>query len=240
MELRQYWQIVRRRLWVVLALLLIVAVASIFARPKRAPAYQTSMRFILGLEPELKTGDYYSYDKYYTWLTAEYLVDDVSEWVRSGAFAQAVSNRLAAAGIVVPAGAISGATQAGRLHRILTVSITWGDARQLADIANAIAEALPTEIARDMAQVGSSGVRAILIDPPVISMVGASLKEKMDLPIRLFLALAAGIALAFLLDYLDTSVRSSQEVEANGILVLAEIPPASERGGLGLFRRRVP
>ena len=238
MELRQYWQIVRRRLWIVLALLLIVGVASLIMRPKRAPAYQTSMRFVLGVEPEAKTGDYYTYDKYYTWLTAEYLVDDAAELVRSGAFAQAVSNKLAGQGISLPAGAIQGSTQSGRLHRILTVGITWGDAGQLAHISNAVAELLPTEIARHLAQVGQSNVTASLIDTPAISAVGPGLREKLDLPIRLVLALLAGIVLAFVLDYLDDGVRSRQEVESAGVQVLAEIPPL--HSSMGAFRRRAP
>ena len=239
MELRQYWQIIRRRLWIIIALLAVMAAASLVVRPTRAPTYQTSMRFLLGLEPEPKTGDYYTYDKYYTWLTAEYLVDDVSELVRSVAFAQAVSTRLSSAGITVPAGAISGSTQAGRLHRVLTVNIGWGDAGQLADIANAVAPTLPEEIALHLAQVGTSGVTASLIDPPVIGMVGSGLQEKLDLPIRLFLALAAGIVLAFVLDYLDDSMHSRKEVESQGLTVLAEIPTTG-RGWLNPFQRRLP
>jgi len=240
MELRQYWQIVRRGLWIVVSLLLIVLAATVLVRPKRALTYQATMRFIMGLEPEIRTGDYYGYDKYYTWLTTEYLVDDVSELVRSRAFAQAVSDRLVGIGINVPAGAIHGSTQAGQLHRILTVSIFWGDATQLADIANAVAAALPGEIARHFAQVGTSGVYASLIDPPAIGLVGASLREKLDVPIRLFLALIAGIALAFLLDYLDDTVRNRQELEENGINVLAEIPPARHHHWPGLSRQRLP
>jgi capsular polysaccharide biosynthesis protein len=235
MELREYWRILQRRIWVVAALLLVVAAASLATRPARQPTYQASLRFVLGLDPEPKTGDYYSYDKYYTWLTAEYLVDDVAEMVRSGAFAAAISAKLADQGVRVSAGAISGSTQAGRLHRILTVSIAWGDARQLPDIANAIALVLPSEIARHMAQVGTAGVSASLIDPPAIGAVGASLRERLDLPIRLFLALLAGIVLAFLLDYLDQSVRTHHEVEAAGIDVLGEIPR-----GRGLRRRHIP
>lgn len=238
MELRQYWQIVRRRLWIVLALLLIVGLASLIVRPKRAPAYQTSMRFMLGVEPEAKTGDYYTYDRYYSWLTAEYLVDDAAELVRSGAFALAVSGKLTDQGISLPAGAIQGSTQSGRLHRILTVGITWGDAEQLTHIANAVAQLLPTEVARHLAQVGQSNVTASLIDAPAIALVGPSLREKLDLPIRLALALLAGIVLAFALDYLDDGVRSRQEIESAGVHVLAEIPSA--RGSMGAFRRRAP
>ncbi len=236
MELRQYWQIIYRRWWIIVSLLLVVLLVSMLMRPTRAPVYVASMRFMMGLEPEAKSGDYYTYDKYYTWLTAEYLVDDVSELVRSGAFAQAVSQQLANEGITVPAGAIRGSTQAGTLHRILTVSIVWGDAGQLTHIANAVVAVLPSEITKHFAQVGTSGVYASLIDPPGIGGVGASLREKMDIPIRLLLALVAGIALAFVLDYLDDRVRNRGELENAGVAVLAEIPSARSHP-LGPTRR---
>ena len=50
------------------------------------------------------------------------------------------------------------------------------------------------------------------------------LRERLDLPLRLLLALAAGVALAFLLDYLDDSVRSAAELEEMGLAVVGEIP----------------
>jgi len=240
MELRQYWQIIRRRLWIVAVLFVVVLVSSILTHRAPSTAYQSNMRFMIGLEPEAKSGDYYTYDKYYTWLTAEYLIDDAAELVRSGAFAQAVSSHLAGTGINVPAGAIHGSTQAGQLHRVLTVSVFWGDAEQLADIANAVVAVLPGEISRHFAQVGTSSVYASLIDPPASFAIGASLKQKLDLPLRLLLALVAGVVLTFLLDYLDETVHSKRELEQGGVDVLAEIPPLRYRDKFGLPRQRLP
>jgi capsular polysaccharide biosynthesis protein len=240
MELRQYWQIIRRRLWVVFSLFLIVLAIGFLKRAPSTQGYQANMRFLMGLEPEAKTGDYYTYDKYYTWLTSEYLIDDASELVRSKAFAEAVSKQLASQGIQVPAGAIQGSTQAGQLHRILTISVGWGDAKELGDIANAIVAVLPGEIAWHFAQVGTSSVHASLIDPPTLFAIGASLKQKLDLPLRLFLSVVAGIALAFVLHYLDDSVLSRQELEQSGLNVLAELPPVRRPGVFHLPWRRLP
>jgi capsular polysaccharide biosynthesis protein len=238
MELREYWHIIRRRLHIVITPFLVVLVLSLLFRPARAPAFQASMRFMLGLEPEARSGDYYAYDKYYTWLTAEYLVDDAAELVRSSAFAEAVSGELEGSGITIHPGAIQGSTQAGQLHRILTVSIVWGDPDQLGAIANAVVGVLPVEIARHFAQVGTGGVAASLIDPPAIGPLGASLRDKLDIPLRLVLALFAGLGLAFVLHYLDNTVRQRLELEQDGIQVLAEIPPHAR--GLGLLHKRLP
>jgi capsular polysaccharide biosynthesis protein len=195
-------------------------------------SYQASMRFAVGVSPEPRTGDYYTYDRYYTWLASEYLVDDLAEVLKSAGFAAAVSEELSGQGIRLPAGAIQGSTQAGKLHRILSVSIGWGKENELRQIANGVVSVLGKRSAEFLAQLGSENAAVALIDPPVVSPVGASLKERLDLPIRLFLALLIGVALAFALDYLDESVRNSQEVEAAGMPLLGQVPPYPRKSWL--------
>ena len=107
----------------------------------------------MGLLPENGAGKYYTYDQYYTWLTSEYLADDLSEVVRSQVFAQDVSKRL---GNTVPAGVIQGATNPQKTHRILTVSITTGSAEQSMAIAGAAAAALQEQGDKYFAQVNAA------------------------------------------------------------------------------------
>jgi capsular polysaccharide biosynthesis protein len=224
MELRQYWRIIRKRFWIVIALVAIVLIISLIFRPRSPTIYQTSIRFTVGLAPEYRSADYYTYDRYYTWLASEYLVDELTEIVGSGAFARVVSEELANSDLDIPAGALRGSLGANRVHRILTVHITWGDKAQLAEIANATARALPEHSADFLGQLENTDADIRLIDPPVVLPTARSLKDKLDLPIRLFLALMAGVALTFLLDYLDDTVRDRAEVEAMGLAVLGEIP----------------
>ena len=228
MELRRYWRIVRRRLWVVVTLLAVVGAASLALGPRPSPAYQATMRFTVSLEPE-RGGGYYTYDRYYTWLASEYLVDELTEVVGSAAFAEAVSRELAEEGIEMAAGPLRGAMTASRRHRILTVRITWGDEAELRDIANAAVRALQEHAADFLGQLGGRRADLRLIDPPFVSPAPRSLRERLDLPIRLLLALLAGLALTFLLDYLDDTVRDRAELEAMGLTVLGEIPPLPGR-----------
>ena len=228
MELRQYWRIVYKRLWIVVALVAIVLISGLVFRPGRPALYQTSMRFTVGLVPESRSGDYYAYDRYYTWMTSEYLVDELTEIVGSEAFARAVSEELAHSDLDILAGDLHGSLEADRKHRILTLHIT-GDQAQLREIANAAAKALRERSADFLGQLGTTDADIRLIDPPVVLPAARSLKEKLDLPIRLFLALLAGVALTFLLDYLDDTARDRAEVEAMGLAVLGEIPPLPGR-----------
>lgn len=227
MELRQYLGIIKRRVWIPLFLVVAVALA-VLLRGSPPPAYAASMRFVVGLRPEPRTGAYYTYDRYYTWLTAEYLIDDMAEIVKSAAFAQAVEETVTASGewenIAGLAGAIQGSTSSGKLHRILTVTISWGDPSQLADISAAVAAVLEHRIATFFALSESDQIELRMIDPPAVGLVPPSLTQRLQAPVRIVLALLAGVALTFLLDYLDETVRDRREIEEMGVPVLGEIP----------------
>mgnify|MGYP001125086172 CR=1 FL=1 len=220
MELREYWRIFARRWWLALLPALIVA-GYLLATYHRPPTtYQAFMNFAAGLPPEVKPDDY-TYDRYYTWLTAEYLVDDLAEVVKSEAFARDVAD---AAEMPMPPGAIRAATSAGKLHRVLNVSISWPDPDQLAVIANAVVSVLTDQAGVYFAQLSTESAVVSLIDSPTVVPVGPSLRERLDLPLRLALALAAGIGLAFLLHYMDPTVRHRSDAQALGIPLLAEVP----------------
>jgi capsular polysaccharide biosynthesis protein len=226
MELREYWRVVVRRWWLPVGLaLLVAAVSLVMQRPwqPRPLSYTASMRFNVGIKPERIPG-VYTYDRYYTMLTSEYLVDDLGEIVRSQAFAVEVSKRLAGQGIMVPAGAIGASTQPGKLHRIMTVNVNWPKEDQLRAIANAVAATLTESSADFFSQFSAEEADIRMIDPPVVGAVGPPARDQLDLPLRVLLALAAGLGLAFLLDYLDRSIRGASDVEALGLTVLSEIP----------------
>ncbi|MEA3408092.1 MAG: hypothetical protein U9R48_08440 [Chloroflexota bacterium] len=220
MELRRYWCIVRRRLWIIIVLLTVSALSYLLFTPPRTASYTVSMRFLVGLKPEQKP-QVYTYDRYYTWLTAEYLIDDLAEVVKSHGFAQDVA---ALSGISVPPGAIQGATASGKLHRILTVNVTWADQKQLKAIGEAVVDALNDRADDYFAQFGGERAVISVIDPPQVQSVGPSLRQRIDLPLRLLLAGGLGIALTFFLDYVDDSIRHRDDLEELGIPVLGEIP----------------
>ncbi len=226
MELRAYWKIIVRRWWLPIGLMLLVTALTLAMQKPWQPQpvrYNAAMRFNVGIAPERIPG-VYTYDRYYTMLTSEYLVDDLGEIVRSQAFAAAVSARLADQGLVVPAGTIGANTQPGKLHRILTVNVGGGNETQLRAIAEAVAATLTEGSAEFFGQFSADEADIRLIDPPTISQVGQSARTQLDLPLRALLALAAGIALAFLWHYLDTTVRERAELEQMGLTVLGEIP----------------
>jgi len=221
MLLRRYWQIIMRRIWITLLLLVVVTTSYFLFNQPSSPTYTASMRFVVGIEPESLPDDVYGYDRYYTWLTSEYLIDDLSEVVKSESFASDVAAR---SGIPVQANAIQGSTSSGKLHRILSISITWPDDQELQQIADTVVQVLTTNAEAYFKQLGTERTVISVIDSPHPTLVGESLRDRLDLPIRLLLALAVGILIEFLLDYLDTSIRSADDLRELGIPVLASVP----------------
>jgi len=227
MELRQIWQIIRRRWQFPVLLTVLTGLFSLVQmRPWQPvpPTYAASLRMLVGVLPAVEA-DIAAYDpRYYAWLTSEYLVDDFTEVVRSELFARNVSARLSQQEIQVPPGVIRGSAATGKQHRIITLSFTWGNAEELTAIAEATADELTENAPQYFRVLGTDGAGITLLDAPAVGPVAPGLRDRLEFALRLLLALFAGLGLAFLVDYLDTSVRARAELEEMGYPVLGEIP----------------
>jgi hypothetical protein len=106
----------------------------------------------------------------------------------------------------------------------MTVTITWSDRAEVQAIAEAVAAVVEDGGADYFPQLAGVEAQAVLIDGPGIGQAGRSLRDRLDLPLRLLLALVAGVAIAFLWDYLDDTVSDRSDLEAMGAPVLGEIP----------------
>jgi len=222
MELKHYAQIIWKRAWIPLLLVIVVAAVSLLTRTAPPPSYSLTTSFSIGVTPKT-VDDEYTFDGNYAWISSEFLADSLTELVGGQKFAEDVNAHLAAMGSStrIPAGLIVSETK----HRIVRLNISWGNPDELAEIGRAVGQAMQQDILKYFPQAGESRIQITIIDvsgPRVTNP--QSLRQTLDLPIRIILALAAGIALTFLLDYLDDSVRGRAELEAMGIPVLAEVP----------------
>jgi len=231
MELRQYWHIVWKRIWIPVLLLAVVLVVSLVLRRPTSPQYQASGRVLVDVPP-LEAVEGMGFDPRLTAPQAtEYLVDDFTQFVSSQAVADAISQRLAGQGIQVPPGVLQSSTASEQIHRVVTIRVTWADPNEALTILNAAVEVLMQEAPAYFGRLGLEQPQVTLFDGPGVSPVPPTLSERLDLPVRLLLALLAGIALAFLLDYVDDSIRGRQDLEDMEIQVLAEVP--GRRGWFG-------
>ena len=231
MELREYTRVVWRYVWLIAALVLVVGVGSWLFRSQPAPQYTASVRFTIGVNAPPATS-VQGYDPILTsYQASEYIRDDFVEIVQSDVFADDVNAQLKQAGVngvTITKGNISAAVEKQR--RLMSMTVSWNNPEQAQKIADAAVANLSQNNNKYFAQLGATGAMIAVIDKPAVSRVGASLREQVDIPIRVLIALLAGIALAFVLDYLDSSVRDAREAEALGLHVIGEIPRPRRRG----------
>jgi capsular polysaccharide biosynthesis protein len=228
MELRASWKVLVRRWPLALIPFLVVLALGLATYHRPAPAYNVGIRFTAGQPPVAGSGADYEDDRYYPWLTSEYIVNGLADWVKSGAFATAVSEELAAEGIDVPAGAIRGTVASDNVRSVLLLSMTFGNREQLAAMIDAASRVLQTRNMEAFPFLGEPAV-VVPLDEPVINQIPAGLRATLDLPLRLVLAAGAGLGLAFLVNYLDPTVQSRADLEAAGLQVLVEIPRHKKR-----------
>ncbi len=227
MELRAYWAILKRR-WVAPLLLpiLVALFSAVQLRPWETPppSYTATMRLLIGVLP-LEGADAAQYDpRYYAWMTSEYLVDDFTEVLAAELFASAVNLRLAERGIAIPAGLIRAQANTGQQHRIIRLTFNWHDPVALQAIADAAVAELEQNASSYFAQLGTQGAGVQLMDSPTVVPVGQSARERVEWPLRILLALVAGVGVAFLREYMDDTVRRREELEEMGLPFLVAVP----------------
>jgi capsular polysaccharide biosynthesis protein len=234
MELREYWRIFARRWWLALLPALVVVAYTLLTHDKPPTIYQAHMNFTAGLPPETNPNQY-SYDGYYAWLTSEYIANGLSDAARRERFAAAVGARLAANGVLmpdgapIPPGAIQGSIATDNAQSLFVVYVTWGDPDTLLAIADAVTLEMTENAGNYFPQLADLPVPpARRVDMPVPVAVPPSLRNQLTGPaMRMILGVAVGLALVFLLHYLDPTVHDRAELEALGFNVLGEIPRRS-------------
>lgn len=231
MELRTFLRILWPRWWLVVAPPLVVLAHLLVTYRPPPTVYQVVMRFAAGTVPAGLSVDY---DRYYSWLTSEYIANGLADVARTRVFAEAVATRLAEAGFPTDPTAIQGAIVTDNAQSIAVVYLTWPDPAQAVAVAQAVAAELTENITVYFPQIPwpeEAGPAARLLDPPTPVPLPPSLRAQLMGPaIRLALALGVGVGLALMGHYLDPTVREEEELQALGFPVLARIPPDRERG----------
>jgi capsular polysaccharide biosynthesis protein len=229
-ELRGYWNIIRRRWWLPVAITLVALIASTAVGLRGASAYKTEMRLAVSTIPTPDPNSTLYYDPtYYSNLDSEYLADDMSELMTSRAFAGDVKRELATSStpVDVDVEAVMNATRAKKTHRFIDISITTATLDQGQQIAGSISRILqdPAHLAIYLKALTAYNTQMTVVTPPDTHRANSPIGLISEIGLRTVIGLVIGVSLAFLVDYIDPSLRSRQETEALlRVPVLGEIP----------------
>jgi capsular polysaccharide biosynthesis protein len=223
MELQNYWHILRRRWWLALIPAVVVLAVGLATYQRPSPSYNVGLRFMVAQEPSSGT-ELSDEERLANWHASEYIAHGLNDWVRGGQFAELTSQRLAAEGLAVPPPVIQGSIAADNTRSKLELYMNHGDPELLAAMITAAAAVLVEQNHLGLPQLGGRPAVINQLDQPVVNLSPVGMRGRLDLLIRLGLAVAAGLGLALLAEYLDPNLRSRAELEALGLSVLGEIP----------------
>jgi capsular polysaccharide biosynthesis protein len=225
MELRAYGAVLRRHARLIGLITLATLIVSVGMALRGPSAYTASMRLAISVVPDPRVGDFFKYDSYYSVLTSEYLADDLSELLRSEAFAADVSAEL---GNTVEPDAIVDLTRTKKTHRLLDVQIASSDPQRALAIAEAYERVLNTKLGEYLAFLQTNNGFVRIVNRPKVGRTNTLPLTAAEIGLRTMAGLLGAVGLAFLLDYVDDRLRDRRQVESFlGTTVLAEIPSTS-------------
>jgi capsular polysaccharide biosynthesis protein len=214
MELRQYWDVIWRRRWLVLVIVLAATAVSVVMFVRTPWTYETQVKFITRQAPDAPTlqSTLFINQPYASWIGSEFLVDEYTEIVKSDAFAIAVNEEIGG-GLNVPF--IKASIDADRKNRELRLIVTGRSPQEAAQLADAAGKVLT--------QVRIKPIQGIFADDkPVFTQIDLASpdrtissrnRELINAAVRIAIGVVAALALTFLLEYLDNSVRDERDAE---------------------------
>lgn len=226
MELRAYWSVVWRWRWLVVAVALGVFVATLAVQPREPTLFKAVFQVAVVPNLQKAPGDNYAREQYYEFITAELLVDDAMYTIKTAKF-QADAVQRASAALNRP---VSGSVDVKKSHKVMEVTVTADDPDQAQALAKAVLDAVQDPTGKLFSSVVNFQPQlAVTADISVGEASGPN-RALLYLALRVVLGILGGLGLAFLLEYLDDSLRTAKEVvHATGLPVLAEIPAGRTR-----------
>ena len=238
MELIAIWNVLRRY-WLLIAIpAFITLLWTLPALPDAISppeTYGLTMRFSAAVPPDLENAlaaatdsitrsGTYEDTSYVPWLASEYVVVNLPQWVTSSSFASHVSDHIREQDLDISTDDLRPAFNADSSRSILVVFLGWDDEAELEKIAAATITVLQTQNQEYFPQLATEPAQITPLDEIDVVRTTPPLTSRFRPFIRLLIGLAAGIGLAFLADYLDDTIRSTNDLEQLDVTVIGAVP----------------
>lgn len=219
-ELRQYWDILRKRWMIVLALPLIAAITSgVISFYVIKPVYQASTTLIVGKKADTAQVAAQNFDNNSVLLANQQLAKTYGTIAQSRTVEQ---NVIKALELSISVAALDGMISINPVKstEILEIQVTNTDPVLASSIANTMAQEFSKAVI-EIKKVDSVSI----VDTAVTPESPVKPNKRLNVLIALVVGLMASVGLVFLLEYFDNTLKTSNDVETLlGIPVLGMIP----------------
>ncbi|QHT48032.1 capsular biosynthesis protein [Bacillus sp. SB49] len=207
-SLKEIFEVIKKRIWLIIALAVGAAVLSAaYTIFLVTPTYESSSQFIVNQSQEQKANAAYDINEirtnvelintYNVIIESPRILDRVAEELNLDLSAEALSSKITVANAAE--------------SQVVNVTATDANALMAADIANTTVEIFKEEVPTLMNGVDNIQVlteASVGADPAPVSP-----NTTLNIAIALVVGLMLGVGIAFLLEYLDNTVKSEQDID---------------------------
>ncbi|RKQ33507.1 YveK family protein [Oceanobacillus halophilus] len=188
-DLKQYFDLLRRRFWIVILITIITTLAGYFySSDDYVPEYESSRRLIIGSETE-------DMSTLMVMIKDPIIMQRVGDEVKTTKSPETIANQIDVARIDE--------------SQVVEISVMDLDPEMAANIANATADSFKSEIENIL---GVTDVQ--LLSEAKVNLNPINAPSNSTTVIALLFGLVVGIGFIFLLDSLDVKIRKESEVES--------------------------
>ncbi|CEG22022.1 Capsular polysaccharide type 8 biosynthesis protein cap8A [Planococcus massiliensis] len=221
-SLQELFTTLKKRLVLIIALTVIaVIIAGVVSYTLLTPIYQTSTQILVNQEQTEATQltnqniqtDLQLINTYSVIIKSPAILDQVAQQLDLGLTAEQLNSKIT----------VSNAENS----QVVNVSVEDADPAIAVDIANTTADVFQNEILELMSVDNVS-----ILSPAMLKEDPTPIKPNpmLNMAIAAVIGLMLGVGIAFLLEYLDTTIKSDQDIEdVLGIPVLGMISPIEEK-----------
>ena len=221
MELILVMRVLLRRWWLVL---IPVIVAAIFAVPELlanettvSSGYRTQFSYSAAQNSsnfDVRDGDYQD-----VWLASEFVVNAFTDWLQSSSFKEELVSETGNADLLNGLNIV-----ADNNRSIGVVDMSHPDEASLSTLREASITILQTRNQAYFPHLGDRPAQVTIINQALVTPAPAPLTDRFEPLLQLGVAFFAGLVLVGVVEYFDRTIRYRDEVEAEGLVVLASIP----------------
>lgn len=205
MEIKQYFQILKKRWWIIILLPLIASLAAAYTSFYiLKPEYKSDTTlYIINKYHDPQTGPVYN-----ELMVGQYLVKDYRELIKSRTVTSTVIEDLKLYGMTPETLAKKISVNSKNDTRIIEISVQDENPERAREIADKVSEVFKGKVI-DLMRVDNVSI----VDPAQLPVEPIGPRPLRNIVISFFAGIMAAAGLIFLLEYLDDSIKNSEDVE---------------------------
>ncbi|MHB8619470.1 MAG: Wzz/FepE/Etk N-terminal domain-containing protein [Chloroflexota bacterium] len=225
MELRAFWEVIKRWRWVVIVVTLASILGSGLWAAVSPPGYKAQTTLSFSAPPPASSVSLPGFDEQNRLMYSEQVVDDFTKIVDRRAFADGVAKRLP---FKMDPKQVQGVWTVKKLaHHLLNIQAAAPTQARAVALARAAEQEILLNGQAYFKTLNTPDLQVSVIDPAVSEGISGRILDMLLIVGRVVVGLVVGIGLAFLFNYLDDRINTGEEAEALGFRILGSIPQAA-------------